>query len=291
MANEIHALLQLIDDPDEEVYDMVAHKILKYGHTIIPQLEALWEQTADEAVQKRIEHLIHRVNFEDVQLSLLKWSKQARPSIFEGAIIIAQYQYPQLNQVLLRQQFERIRKDVWLELNDNMSPLETVEVFTSILFSYHKFIGHELTVREPNYFFINNLLDSKQGNCYTLGLLILSLCEVLDVPLFAIDIPRQFLLAYISILPNMAFPFLMPQQKVSFYVDPLSFTRFTQQEVDAYLKKLQAAPNELYFEPVTNQKILYKMLEDLSLCYTYKKDDLRAEEINELKQILMPPKD
>jgi len=36
---EILALLQLMDDPDLEVYDSVAERLLHYGKAIIPTLE------------------------------------------------------------------------------------------------------------------------------------------------------------------------------------------------------------------------------------------------------------
>ena len=39
---EIKALLHLIDDPDEEVFNVVSGKIMGYGTGIIPNLENLW---------------------------------------------------------------------------------------------------------------------------------------------------------------------------------------------------------------------------------------------------------
>ena len=71
-SKEITALLRLIDDPDDEVYDTVASKLLYYGKEIIPNLEQLWEVTEDEAVQERIELLIHRVHFHDLQQDFME---------------------------------------------------------------------------------------------------------------------------------------------------------------------------------------------------------------------------
>ena len=48
---EIAALLRLIDDPDDEVFDTVSNKILNYGRAIIPNLESLWEHTEDQSLQ------------------------------------------------------------------------------------------------------------------------------------------------------------------------------------------------------------------------------------------------
>jgi alpha-D-ribose 1-methylphosphonate 5-phosphate C-P lyase len=65
-TKEISALLNLIDDPDEEVFGAVSNKILDFGRTIIPNLEHLWETTPDEQIQERIELIIHRLHYTDL---------------------------------------------------------------------------------------------------------------------------------------------------------------------------------------------------------------------------------
>ena len=42
---EIEALLQLIDDPDIEVFTTVEDRLLSYGAPVIPNLENLWDNT------------------------------------------------------------------------------------------------------------------------------------------------------------------------------------------------------------------------------------------------------
>ena len=51
---EIKALLQLIDDPDEEVFNTVSNRIISFGKIIIPNLEDIWEHSTNEALQERI---------------------------------------------------------------------------------------------------------------------------------------------------------------------------------------------------------------------------------------------
>ena len=161
----------MIDDPDDEVFDTVASKLLNYGKEIIPNLEQLWEVTVDESVQERIELLIHRVHFQDLQQEFLEWSKAKQPELLRGAILVAKFQFPDLNVPSILSQFDQIRRNIWLELNNYLTPLEQVNVFNSILYNYYKLQGHELTERDPKYFFINQVLESKQGNAYTLGVL------------------------------------------------------------------------------------------------------------------------
>ena len=224
---EISALLQLIDDPDEDVFDTVAEKLLHYGRDIIPNLEQLWEVTVDESVQERIEFLIHRVHFQDLQHELFEWSHSKNPELLRGAIIVAKYQFPDLNVPSILSQFDQIRRNIWLELNSYLTPLEQVNVFNSILYNYYKLQGHELTEREPKYFFINQVLESKQGNAYSLGVLYLALCELLDIPIFAVDIPRQFVFAYIDTLHHFLSPADEVMQQIQFFVDPMNGMVYT----------------------------------------------------------------
>lgn len=282
---EITALLRLLDDPDHEVFDTVAEKILHYGKEIIPNLEQLWEATFDEGIQERIEHLIHRVHFQDLQAEFLEWGKAKNPELLRGAILVAKFQFPDLNIPSILTQFDKIRRNIWLELNNYLTPLENVNVFNSILYNYYKLQGHELTERDPKFFFINQVLDSKQGNAYSIGVIYLALCELLDIPVFAVDIPRQFVFAYIDTLH----PFLSMEeevQQIQFYVDPTNGMVYTQKDVDTYLRKINAQDRDQYFAPINSRKVIWKMLEELALCYRYKREEDKAEEIQLLMNLV-----
>lgn len=282
---EITALLRLIDDPDYEVFDTVARQILYYGKSIIPRLEQLWEVTIDESVQERIETLIHRVHFQDLQAEFHEWSQSRQPELLRGAILVAKLHFPDLNIPAVLSQFDQMRRNIWLELNNYLTPLEQVNVFNSILYNYYKLQGHELTEREPKYFFINQVMESRQGNAYTLGVLYLSLCELLDIPIFAVDIPRQFVFAYIDTLQ----PFLSQEtvQQTQFYIDPINGMVYTQRDVDAYLRKLGAREREQYLAPLSAKRVIYRLLEELALCYRYRREEEKAEEVQELMRMLV----
>lgn len=283
---EIKALLQLIDDPDTEVFETVAEKLLHYGPQIIPNLEKLWEVTADETTQERIEMLIHRVHFQDLQKEFYDWSRAKKPELLRGAILIAKYQFPEMNVPSVLTQFDQIRRNIWLELNNYLTPLEQVNIFNSILFNYYKLQGHELTERDPKYFFINQVLESKQGNSYSIGIVYLALCELLDIPIFAVELPRQFVFAYIDTLHHFYSLEDAPVQQIQFYVDPLNGMVYTQQDVNTYLKKINANDREQYFKPLDAKRVVIKMLEELVLCYRYKREDDKANEIQELMNII-----
>ncbi len=284
---EVRALLRLIDDPDKEVYQTVAEKIMDYGKRIIPNLEALWELTEDGEVQARIETLIHRVHFQDLEHAFHEWNAERSPSLLQGAILVARLQYPELNASVVLSQADSLRRNIWLELNNYLTPLEQVNVFNSILYNYYKLQGHELSEREPAHFYINQVLESRQGNGYTIGILYLVLCELLDIPIFAVDIPRQLVFAYIDTLH----PFLNPSKEdvseISFFVDPLNGAVYTRRDVEAYLHKIGANDKEQYFMPLDARRVIFKMMEELALCHRYRREDEKADEVQQLMRLLV----
>ena len=150
---EIFALFQLIDDPDEEVFNSVSERIVSLGRAIIPNLEHLWENTPDEEVQERIESLIHKLHFRDLTDDITNW-KNGATELLQGALLIARYQYPDMVANTVLQELEKIRRNIWLELNSYLTPLEQINVVTGILYNYYKLKGAEVAYDIPDDFFI-----------------------------------------------------------------------------------------------------------------------------------------
>ena len=97
---EISALLQLIDDPDEDVYNTVSDKIISFGKDIIPNLENLWETMGNEDTQERIELLIHRLHLRDLTAEFEVW-KNGTADLLEGAILVSKYHYPDMQPAVI----------------------------------------------------------------------------------------------------------------------------------------------------------------------------------------------
>jgi len=283
------ALLHLVDDPDKEVFDTVADRLLRYGKDIIPNLEQLWEVTEDEDVQYRIEHLIHRALFTDLQQELAEWGKEKMPSLFKGALLIARYRYPDLNVQNYLRQLDQMRRNIWLELNSYLMPLEQINIVNSILYNYYKLQGHEITERDPNLFFINHTMESKQGNAYSIGVLYLALCELLDIPIFAVDLPRQFVIAFFDTQYSFLMPDTEPQQTIQFYIDPVNGMVYTQNDVEVYLRKIKVAREENYFQPLSNKAVIMRMLEEMATTYDAAQQEDKSQEMYQLISVLKDP--
>lgn len=276
--NEISALFHLIDDPDEEVFTSVSERIVSLGRAIIPNLENLWENTPDEGVQGRIELLIHKLHFRDLVNDFTNW-KNGSCELLEGALLAAKYQYPEMIATATLQEIEKIRRNIWLELNSYLTPLEQINVITGILYSYYKLKGNEVAYDITEDFIISKVIENKKGNAITNGILYLIICELLDIPIRAINIPKQFILGYFDIDYNFPNPTRQKSEKINFYVDPLNGQIYSHKDVENYFKRISVPPTPSYFKQLDNKRIIQHLLEEFSKCFTnaanqYKKNDL-----------------
>lgn len=282
---EISALFQLIDDPDQEVFNSVTDRLMTIGRGIIPNLESLWENTEEQNVQDRIEMIIHQLHFKDLYEEFREW-KNGTCDLLEGALLFCKYSYPDLNSASSLQEIEKIRRNIWLELNSYLTPLEQAGILSGILYNYYNIKGTEVNYLQPEEFLLTKLLQSKKGNSIANGLLYQIICNMLDIPMRVINIPRQFILAYFETDFNF---FGVPQpetEKISFYVDPLTGQVYSQQDVENYFKKISVPPTTSYFRQLSNKEIIRFLLEEFSKCFTTSDVEYRKRDLLQLAALL-----
>lgn len=282
---QIRALLHLLDDPDIEIFDSVSKQIMQYGKEIIPNLEAFWENTTDTDVQFRIENIIHKVNFNTVFEGFENWFKAEKPALLVGSILLARFRYPDLNEETIRKTIKSIYQSCWLELNNYLTPLEQISIINSIFYSMYKFKGHDLEENKPNHFYINEVVDSRLGNNYSLGIVYQILCEMLDIPVYMIQLPKQTLLAYFDTIHDFLNLDKKPIKKIQFYIDPSSGLIYTQNDVDAYLKKYHLITDENTYLPLSNKDLICNTIDALCVVYEELREEEKKDELSQLIEL------
>lgn len=283
---EISALFHLIDDPDEEVFSVVSTRIIDFGKGIIPNLENLWENTVSEEVQERIELLIHRLHFRDLTDDAEQWNKNLHQDLLTGALLVARFQYPEMVTAQVYQEVEKLRRNIWLELNNYLTPLEQVNVLTSILYNYYNLRGTEIAYQHPEEFLINKQLETRRGNAIANGILYLIVSELLDVPVRAINIPRQFVLGYFRSDYDFTRHTENPLYRTEFFIDPMSGQVFTHKDIDNYFKRINVPPVASYFKPLSNKQIIRGLLEEFSKCFDDDKNRYKQQELLALAELI-----
>jgi len=283
---EINALFKLIDDPDEEVFNTIADRLLNYGTPIIPDLEHLWENTLDEATLERIEIMIYKLRLQDLKEAFLEWKSKPDPSLFEGALLVTKFQFPELAIDSLRHQMEKIRRNIWLELNNYLTPLEQANVIRNILYNYYQIKGVEVNYEKPEEFLISAPLQSKKGNAIANTLLYAELCQQLEIQAQFINIPKQCIIAFYTSDWDPEEIVANPQEFIQFYVEGTTGNAFSQKDLDQYMIRSNIEPKNSYYKALTNVKIIKKHLLEFAKCFNSPTLQYKQKDLTDLANLL-----
>lgn len=283
--NSIKALVRLIEDPDELVYKHVRDELVGYGSAAIPFLESSWEEDdLGLLFQSRIENLIHEIQFEEVKGDLINWIESPTKDLLTGALIVSRYQYPNLDESAIRLKIQEIRKDIWLEINNDNTAYEKVRIFNKIFYGKHGFSGNPKDYHSPLNSCINTVVEMHRGNPLSLCILYSVIAQSLDMPIYGVNLPNHFILAYLdenNILSEIgeASPY-----GSLFYIN--AFSRggiFDENEIRSFLKGLNVNESREYFEPCSNSAIIRRMLNNLINSFQQVGNAEKVRELTELR--------
>lgn len=285
---ELNALISLLDDPDKDVFLQVREKLLSIGQPVVPALETVWEQSFDAAIQTKVENIIHEIQFNTSVHQLKEWASDPEQNLLTGALIIAKYQYPDLQTDKVKRQIQQIRQDIWLELNDKLTALEQVKIINHILFDVHNFSGNTQNYHAPQNSYINNVLESKKGNPLSLSLIYLIVAQDLKIPIYGVNLPEHFVLCYKDVHQLLSVKTKRDEEMMAkgilFYINPFSRGAvFGKGQLDIYLKKMDLKIEPSHYQPCTNLEMIKRLLRNL--VFSYKKLGY-AEKQEELQKML-----
>jgi regulator of sirC expression with transglutaminase-like and TPR domain len=280
---EIQAMINLLEDPNEDVFNTVFSNLLAKGPEIIPELEKAWENSANELSQERLEDLIQKIHLNAVEKDIFNWLSTGNKDILRGSYLIARLQYPDLRFSDLNEPIEKIKNDVWLELNENLTALEKVKVMNHILFDIHKFSRNITNPANPQNSYLNQVIETKKGNAVSLSVIYLAISQKLGLPVFGVDLPKNLILAYMDPTGFNSDPDHQ-DHNVLFYINP--FNRgavLGRREIEYYLQQYQIEPAKYYFDPCSNGIIIKRMVGTLISSY---KNLGYQDKIQQLESIL-----
>jgi regulator of sirC expression with transglutaminase-like and TPR domain len=267
---ELKALVSLLDDQDEQIISHVVDKIRSLGKEAIPFLEQEWESNFSPEVQRRIEILIHDLQFELLKSRIEEWYHSDDQDLLSGLWLIATYNYPDLELDKLKQELEQIYYDAWLEFKPDLYPFDQIRVLNSVLFHKLKFGANTKNFHSPGNSMINVVLESRKGNPITLCVIYMLVAQKLKMPVYGVNLPNLFILTY-------------KDEKMQFYVN--AFNKgliFSKQDIENYIHELHLAPQDSFFEPCSNLEIVRRVFRNLIMSFDKMGEHEKAEEVKEL---------
>ncbi len=275
---ELKALISLLDEDDKEIVTQIEKKILSLGTGIIPYLEDEWESNFSPILQKRIEDIVHHLQFTLLQERLVDWSKNESEDLLKGMWIVATYLYPDTEYDDLKAQIEEIYQHAWIDLSDDLHPHDEIKTLNNLLYQKLKFRGNTRNFHSPANSMINVVLDTRRGNPITLCIIYLLIAQKLKLPLYGVNLPNMFVLVY------------KREGVTPFYIN--AFNKgliFTREDIDSYIGELKLTPIDTYYEPCSNLDIIKRMFRNLANSFEKQGDHNKTDEVKTLFQLISPP--
>ncbi|SKB46549.1 Regulator of sirC expression, contains transglutaminase-like and TPR domains [Sphingobacterium nematocida] len=274
---ELKALISLLDDPDMEIFNQVQQQLITSGPEVIPQLEASWESSFDPLSQTRIENIIHKIQFDQVQNDLQIWALQNNDDLLEGLLTINRYQYPNLDENAVHYQLAELRRNAWFQLMYEMSPLEKVKLLNNIIFREFGLSGNTTNYHDPQNSFLHKVLETKKGNPISLACIYSIIAQKLDIPIYGVNLPKHFIVAYID----------EEHESPLFYINVFNRGQVMKHDdIFSFLKQLNLPPKEEYTLPCSNIAIIKRVLRNLTTAYDNLGNIEKREEVNTLLLLL-----
>jgi regulator of sirC expression with transglutaminase-like and TPR domain len=282
---EIQALITLLEDPDMNIYRTVSESLLKKGLAVIPQLEKAWENSLDQISQDRLESLIQKIQIEGTTKDLNTWIHSGHEDLLEGAWLIARFQFPDLNYEDVNDPLERIKKDIWLELNDNLTALEKVKVINHIFFEIHGFSKNITNFYNPQNSYINQVIENKRGNPISIAILYLVIAQKIGLPIYGVNLPKNFIIAYKDEPGILDIPDKQVDD-ILFYINPYNKGAVLgKKEIKYFLQQQNLEFNQSYFMPCTNLAIIRRVVYNLINSYDRLGFEDKVIQFNQILQL------
>lgn len=278
---EIKALIDLLEDPDEDVFKHVEERLISLGEEAMHPLEKGWERSLRTEVQARIESIIRRIQFNSIRKEFKHWYDSDRENLLYGAFLLARVQYPDLDYQTMNQKIEDFTSEIWLELNNHLTALEKIKVINYFLYSVHRFSKSARQSMSPQLFLINHVLDTHRGSAELIGLIYVEIARRLDIPVFGVNLPHHFLLCYHD--PT----YLEDPDGVLFYINPHNRGNVLgRNELEYFLNQQNMEPLPEHFVPCDNLTIIKRIMEILKYTFFKSGNQDKIEFLDELSDVI-----
>jgi len=267
---EIKALISLLDDSDYEVAQHVEKKIISLGEGAIPLLEEEWEETLNTDLQKKIEDLIHDMQFNALLHRLQEWKEEGGTDLLKGMWLVNSYMYPDVDFAAISKTIDQLYFDAWTHMKDEMHPYDQVKSLNNVLFREQKFSANTKNFHSPANSMLHLALETKRGNPLTLCVIYMVIAQRLGFPVYGVNLPNLFILTY-------------KMDGVQFYINVYNKGLIlSKADIDNYILQLNLNPVDIFYEPTSNLEIVKRALRNLAFSFEKMKDLEKATEVTKL---------
>jgi len=286
-TKELAALIQLLDEPDEKVYAAIRTHILTLGTDALPLLEEVENSAFAPKEITRIREIIHTIRVEDVFGKLKDWATRKSHDLLEAWLLISRFHSHEDNDEYIKTSINKIYRDIWVEMNNELTALEKIRVINHVFYNVHKFdaLQEKKPVLAP--YLPGNVLRMQKGNSLSMALLYLIIVQRLNIPIFGVNLPKHLILAFTNgkTMLKPATDYL--EEDVLFYLNPFNKGAvFRKGEIELFIRQLKVKEQERFYLPCENKVVIRRLLQEMELLHKKNHTIIMADAMRHLMTVL-----
>jgi len=198
-ASQKAALVTLLADDDAAIYQTVRERILSYGTEATDWLRP-HTLSSDPVLRRRVQEVVQYLARQSADNCFLAFCLNHGEDLDleEGAWLLAQTQYPDINVAAYQALFDSYAADLRERIDFGSGAEGILTTINQYLFGELAFRGNEQNYYEPDNSYLNCVLDRRTGNPISLCLVDLLIGRRLRLPIAGIGMPGHFLTRYQS---------------------------------------------------------------------------------------------
>ncbi len=279
----IYSLIALLDDPDPEVHQVVLKQLESLEPDYISVLEQ--EEIAHPELTFQIKGVVRTIRQKNLLHRIHSWFDTPN-DLLQILFFISQIEYSGLKLEEIKENAGLIVKEIWLELNENLTALERISIINHILFQNKGFKIIPWNNRTPDCYMINFLLNRRTGSGLIITILYLYIAKELGLNIYGINVPEGYFLAYYD---QTGLYKKIDEKKSSalFYINPSNEGAVIgRAELEHIISEKGYTPKNEHFRPIDDKFYLKRLIVELKYCYEEKKNYSKAESMDSIYRLL-----
>lgn len=280
--NKLHALVSLLDDENQEIVQQIEGELLAMGQAVLPILEDSFLQVENAEHKDRLEAVIEKIKIAKIKNNLADWLKGEQDDLLKAWCFISELSgvYPDYQKI--RNTLDKVKLEVWLGMHNDQSSVEKISLLNYIFFTKMGFNGDHENYLSPANSYVHEVVNRKKGNPISLSVLYMLIAQSLKLPVYGINLPQHFVLAYLPLAIEQIDELGVEELKqgkdivmpVDFNNDPIFYINvynkgsiFSKNHLTGFLRELKLQPKSEYYKVCSSKEIILRILRNLQTAF------------------------
>lgn len=262
--SSIKALISLLEDPSEIIFNEIHQTILFLGEDGITHLQTAFDESKSELQKERIAKILDELKLSKLNRDLNNWKEFHSEDLLAGLVLIAKYGYPNLETSEIERTIDSIIESVKGKIIGKTN-VEIVHILNQVILFDFGFNGNISNYSAINNSFINKVIENKISNPIGLSAIYLLVAKRLNIPLVGINSPGHFILGFVNerfthedIIDGTV------MENIDFFIDPFkNGLLLNNDDFNAILLSIPYDLKDKKYLPATNISIVKRVMNNL----------------------------